>query len=320
MKLKIKFLLVFTLVIAAKCCFAVTPCEAPPDSLPKFHLQGDSCVIDFLPKQQYIFIEGSIGFVKGKFMFDTGSPKALTINSLFVKLPGGIKAGTGFNGSGEHYDILRLDTVRDIAIDGGYVFPAVGPVGTNEEKGIQNGLMPDFLGLIGYDFFKGYVFKLDYAHHKLTFYKSTSEFVGQKRYLNGEKLVATLNFEKRKAPNHPLVSVKINGIPFEGEFDTGQPGTFYPTDSTKKILQKNKIFSVPDQNGESKLSGLELATGLRVDLKYLHVRPHDTGNGIRKAIGIEEENFMGLGYGFLSQFITVWDYDNQKIYLLAKQN
>ena len=318
MILKIKYVMVFIAIILTEHSFAGTFSKSSLDSLPKFQLQGDSCVFNFLADQQYIFIEGSIGTVKGKFMFDTGSQAALIINSLFVKLPGGKKIGTGFNGTGEHYDVMQLDTVRNIVIDGRCTFSAVGPAVASEEKGIQDGLMPDFLGLIGFNFFKGYILRLDYLHHKLILYKSSSSFAEHKRYLNGEHVLSVLNFEKRKAPNHPLINVKIDGIPLEAEFDTGQPGTFYPTESTKSRLLLDGVLSPPNDNNESKLNAVELATGLKIDLNYLHVRPHDTGNAMKKSIGITEDDFIGLGYGFLSEFVTVWDYDNQKIYLLAQ--
>jgi hypothetical protein len=37
---------------------------------------------------------------------------------------------------------------------------------------------------------------------------------------------------------------------------------------------------------------------------------------IRRELAITEPNLMNLGYRFLSQFKTVWDYANSKIYLL----
>jgi hypothetical protein len=318
MKSTNKFALLTLFLFSIESLKAATREVATSDTMVSFHLQGDSCSINFIDDPRYIFIEGSIGNVKGKFMFDTGIGTGLTINSLYVKMPGGRKIGKGFNGSGEHYDIYRLDTVRNIKIGENLVFPACGPAQTNEEKGIQEDLMPDFLGLIGYDSFKGYIFKLDYQHHRLTFYKNTDIRNNNKDYLEGEKVIAVLDVRTSILPNHPLIDVHIDSLFIEAGFDTGTPGAFYPSDSLKQELINKGLLSAEDDHGEAVLKNLVFTGGFNGYTRQLHVLPPDAANGIKKAIGFKQENIIELGHGFLSQYKTVWDYDHHKIYLLQK--
>src|SRR5476651_1480629 len=318
MKTTIKFAILALCLFTIGSLKAKTREVAPSDTILSFHLQGDSCSINFIDDPRYIFIEGSVGNVKGKFMFDTGIGTALKINSLYVKLPGGRKIGNGFNGSGEHFDIFRLETVRNIKIGESLAFSACGPAQTNEEKGVQENFMPDFLGFIGYNFFKGYIFKIDYQQHRLTFYKNTDARNTNKDYLKGEKIVFVLDVRTSILTNHPLIDVHVDSLSIEAGFDTGTPGAFYPSDSLKQKLENKGLLSAEDDQGEAVLKDLVFTGGFNGDTKQLHVLPQDDANGIKKAIGFKQENIIELGHGFLSQYKTVWDYDHHKIYLLEK--
>jgi hypothetical protein len=318
MKSTIKFILFTLFLFNIQLLKAATKEVEPSDTLSRFHVQGDSFSIHFIDDPRYIFIEGSIGNTKGKFMFDTGNEVALKINSLYVNLLGGRKLGTGFNGSGEHFDIFRLDTVRDIKVGETLAFPLCGPAQSNQERGIQENFMPDFLGFIGYNFFKGYIFKLDYQQHRLTFYKNTDARNVNKDYLKGEKVVAVLDVRTSILPNHPLIDIHIDTLSIEAGFDTGTPGAFYPSDSLKQALLNLEQLSAEDDQGEAILKNLVFIGGFKGDTKQLHVLPQDAAEGIKKAIGFRQENIIELGHGFLSQYKTVWDYDHHKIYLLQK--
>lgn len=288
------------------------------DSIPEFHLDGDSCVIPFIEDPRYIFIEGSIGKIKGKFMFDTGARHSLAINSLYTNLSGGKKNGAGFNGSGEHFDVYNLDTIRDIQIGKQLLFPLVGPVSLHEQKGIQENLMPDFLGLIGYDFFKGYLIEVDYKNRRIAFYKNTIKRKESQDFLIGEKVITVLDLKASLLPNHPLTDVKINGTMLEAGFDTGTPGVLYPTEDFKKEISGKGILSGKNIEQEARLNDIEFSNGYKSFSTQIHVLSPNEGAGIRRVIGFKTENILSLGHGFLSQYKTIWDFEGKKLYLLER--
>ncbi|MCX2481153.1 hypothetical protein OQY15_18760 [Pedobacter sp. MC2016-15] len=317
-KIIVKLLLAALVLTLTNTVIAQVPSMPENHELPEFHLTEDTCSINFLDHARYIFIEGSIGKTKGKFMFDTGSQTSLAINRLFVETKGGKKIGTGFNGSGENYDVFRLDTVRDINVGNRLSFDICGPVEANEQKGIHEHLEPQFLGLIGYDFFKGYVMKVDYRNHRLTFYKNTETRNKNQDFLKGEKLITVINLKASLLPNHPLTDLQINGVSVDAGFDTGTPGVLYPTDSFKEELSKKGILGEKDKESETTLKNLEFANGYKGYSEQIHILTPEQGMGIRKAIGFQTENMLELGHGFLAQYKTVWDIQNKKLYLLQR--
>ena len=61
---------------------------------------------------------------------------------------------------------------------------------------------------------------------------------------------------------------------------------------------------------------LQLPNGLSLPLPALTVRK--PGSLADKGVGVVEDKTIFLGYFFLSQFKTVWDFPNQVLYLLQK--
>jgi len=67
--------------------------------------------------------------------------------------------------------------------------------------------------------------------------------------LKGEKVLAVLNFETRRLPNHPMVRVKIGGVDLLGSFDTGQYGLIQVEDKAAKVLKKKRLLIDAGKNG-----------------------------------------------------------------------
>jgi hypothetical protein len=93
---------------------------------------------------------------------------------------------------------------------------------------------------VGYN--KGYLFKFDYLKRKLTFYKITQERKSSKDFLEGEKVLAIVNFETRRLPNLPTIRVRIGNVDLLGSFDTGQYGLIQLDDQAEKVLEKNSLL------------------------------------------------------------------------------
>ena len=55
-------------------------------------------------------------------------------------------------------------------------------------------ITPNCMGFIGFDFFKGYLFKLDYLNQTITFYKNSESRQKTKDFLIGEKVVGCPQF------------------------------------------------------------------------------------------------------------------------------
>lgn len=275
-------------------------------------LNGDTIHLHFTVIEYFPLVNAEVNGIKGKVMFDTGNEKAFSFNDHLVKQGGGVKIGAGFAGSGQSYDVYRYDTIQQVQIGDMLKYENNGPVNGYNQSFLEV-LAPDFLGFLGHDFFKGYLFKMDYKKGVITFYKSTS---GRKDFLKGEKVIGVLDFTTRKLPNHPVVRVKVGGVDMIGLFDTGQLGDIYLSDSLQKVLMDKQVIVPGAGPSLVSLNSIELAGGVSVALDQVYNSPANNAQGFKQAMGITEENILSIGYSFLKQYKTVWDYEAGKIYLL----
>lgn len=277
------------------------------DHVTQFRLTGSTITLPIELVRGYPFIEGEIAGVKGKLMLDTGIQRALTVNDHKVLLRGGARVGTGFFGSGQTFEVRRHATVKGIRV-GNLRFPQAAEVMSQDARMLE-GITPDFIGWIGYEFFQDYAMKLDYKGMTVTFYKD-----GPDRFLAGERIVATLPFETRKLPNHPILKGRIADIDAAVNFDTGMNGTLITSDAKKaRLLASGHL--VLGQKKTFNLLHINLAGKAIVSLHAIEV---DKGpSPAAKPMGITEETEIEIGYALLKQFKTVWDFRQSRLYLLA---
>ncbi|MDX3916299.1 MULTISPECIES: hypothetical protein [Olivibacter] len=283
-------------------------------------LHGDSVVFPITLINGYPFISGAVNGVSGKFMFDTGYRTSISLNDNLIDLPNKKTKSTGITGSGHDFKINTNDTVREIRFTNGVIYRNLENISSGNYDFLQNYITPDCLGYIGHDFFTGYLFKLDYIHRKVTFYKSSAERNQRKDFLKEEQVLAVINFENRKLPNHPMVRLSIDGISVLGAFDTGQNGLLQLDEPSGKILKGRGSVQISgtDSGGDTLLTikNLIIDGKYKFTLKGVELSSLKGTQVIRRELAITEPNLMNLGYRFLSQFKTVWDYANSKIYLL----
>jgi len=313
-----RFNLLFWL-INLSLCYSITQVKAQVfEKTPELH--GDSVVFPITIINAFPFISGSVNGVSGKFMFDTGNRASIDINDNFVKLPNKKVKGNGVVASGQSFKKNVNDTVPEITFTNGLTYKNLENILSGNYDFLQKYITPDCLGYIGHNFFKGYIFKLDYLRRKITFYKNSHERSIPADFLVNEKVLAVINFEIRKLPNHPLVKVKIDGIDVLAAFDTGQYGSLQLDAPSEKLLKRrgSVILSGTDGGGDTLLTvkNIVMDGKFKTTLKGVEFSNFEDTQIIRKALGIIEPNIIDIGYRFFSQYKTVWDYENRKIYVL----
>ena len=283
-------------------------------------LRGDIVVLPLTLINNYPFISGAVNGVDGKFMFDTGFGAAISLNDNLISLPHKKNKRDGVTGSGQVFRNSINDTVCEVRFANGPTYRNLENVSSGNFDFLQKYVTPDFLGFIGQKFVKGYLIKFDYLDRKITLYKGSPERDLSKDFLANEKVLAVIGFEIRKLDNHPIVKLKINGIDVLGGFDSGQNGLLQLDAPSEKILRSKRVV-IPtdtDSNGDTLLTvrNIVLDGKFRTDLKGLESATLDGTKVIRREGNITEPNLMTFGYRFMSQYKTVWDYAQKKIYIL----
>jgi hypothetical protein len=315
-----KTILLFLLVIAILRAAAQNPSKQELQHGPE--LQGDSVIFPLTLVDAFPFISVEVNGVKGKFMFDTGNKCFIEINDNIVNLPGKRAVKKGQVGSGQSFISNINDTIAEVKFKNGLTYHNLLNITSANLDFLQNHITPDCIGYIGHDFFKGYLFKLDYVKRKLTFYKITEDRKLSKDFLKGEKVLAVLNFETRRLPNHPMVRVKIGDVDLLGSFDTGQYGLIQLEDKAAKVLKQKRLLIDARKNGydDSTVNVNNIIINGSFNLSVKGIAPYslEQTDPFRKGMQITEANYICFGYRFFEQYKTVWDYDEKKIYVLEK--
>ena len=309
----------FLSLIISSICLSTDEVKAQVfEKTPELH--GDSVVFPLTIINAFPFVSATVNGVSGKFMFDTGNRASIDINDNFIKLANKKMIGNGVVASGQSFKKNINDTIAEIKFPNGLTFKNLEKIVSGNYDFLQKYITPDCLGYIGHNFFKGYIFKLDYIHRKLTFYKVSSERINSMDFLANEKVLAEIDFEIRKLPNQPIVKMKIEGIDVVAAFDTGQYGSLQLDTPSSNILRRKGsiVFSGTDGEGDQLLTvkNIIMDKKFKVTLKGVELSDYDDTQIVRKALGITEPNLIDIGYRFFSEYKTAWDYNKGKIYVL----
>lgn len=277
---------------------------------PEMRLEGGKVSIPFTMVGPYPFVQGVANGVSGKFLLDTGARGALSLNHHRIPMTGGKSIGSGSFGSGETYEVLLHDKAGPIAVDS-LNFAEVTNVPSQDARQLER-ITPDFIGWFGYFAWDGYALKMDYREGVATFYKR-----GAEDFLAGEKILTVIPYEVRKLDNNPIMFVELGGVRFQTVLDTGQYGRVFTDAATQERLERGGWLKRSAIDPEAfDLEGGELPGGMKISLREMVV---DHGTFPAAApLGMESPNILSLGFAFLHQYKTVWDYPNKKIYLLQR--
>lgn len=285
----------------------------------KFKLEDDIIVFPIKIIDAFPMIGGEANGLKGYFFFDTGLNTAIEINHNFVPLDKdkSKEIGNAFTGSGQNFEIRLNDNINEVKLINGLTFKNLNNIQSGNFQHIQNVTTVDCLGYIGYEFFEGYIAKMDYVRRRLTFYKNSEERQKSKDFLQNENIIAVLDFKLLKLKNIPVLMGKIGDIELQIAMDTGQYGMLQIVEEDKsKLIQQNILKALSPSLFN--INEIILDNKYSTKLKGIYLITDESKAYAKKPIQISTVNFLSLGHRLLDEYNTVWDYENKKLYLLER--
>lgn len=296
--------------IGAGTAWADPDVSVPPVSkrAPQLRLSEETVSLPIMMVREYPFVEAVIAGVAGKLMLDTGYEGALIVNDHRVATRDGQVIGRGFFGSGETFEVKLVPELTDVRI-AHLTFDRVTDVTTQDARLLET-ITPDFLGWLGYTAFATHALELDYRRLLATFHAP-----GQTPGIANERVLADLAYETRRLPNHPLMAGRLGDLAVVTSWDTGQYGTLYTTEAVKaEMLADGRLVPSPAGPDAWDLRGLELSGQPMPMIVGISVETQPSPAAAAK--GVTEAHELVIGYAFLRQFRTLWDFPRRRILLL----
>lgn len=296
---------------------AIRPATDAPTCGAPFHLTSKTVSFKITRVGALPFIAGSVNGVTGKFMFDTGSNKALALNDrLPINLGSEVTAGGGFAGGGQHFTWRKRECVRGVTLGDRVSRGQVSGIDSSDFGFVANDVGADFLGFVGFGAFSGYVLKTEYGRSQLSFFRN-DKGAGQRIALRGRKILATISFATRSLRNTPIFQSQLAGSPIVAMLDTGQDGTLFLSDARRDELLRSGVLAKADLwEGQQRyrVTNLKLPNGIVVTLPALPI--DSPSSPVLRVHGITEPAAITLGAQLFDQYDSVWDYEAGKLFLL----
>jgi len=242
----------------------------------------------------FIMLEGVVNGESGFYMLDTGSPFALFLNNHLLTLGPSQQIASGSAGSGQRVVVLAHENVDSLTLWGDVRFRDVGWAQSADFGFIEQGIVPQYLGFIGHEILKNFEFTIDYDRSTLFLSRLDPDGNALVSRVPPEDVHATLTFACRDCDRqYDQIPFRLGDIPLTLGIDTGNSdGQLTLTARTKEALEHSGHLTA--QGDSYILEGLEYAeVSFSVD-------------GLRVMVG--ETDGGTLGYSFLRQFKTVWNY------------
>ena len=289
--------------------------EAPlptPFQLNQFLVDQPNITVPFHLVDGFIMLDGQVDQTRGKFVFDTGTPDAFFLNRGFLPLTQDRFLAQGSAASGQPVAVYAQTQPVTIDLANQFQF-ANQSIRHGDFSFTQANLGDRFLGFVGHEFNRNYLFVINYEQQIIDFYSLKQDRKRLNATFDTRQLVTTIRFKSRPGEDRiPEFPITIGNEPLLGFLDTGNLGT------------------------------LELTTALKAKLEqqgHLHCRPTDYWYGIRESrvqctvrnlrygnqtlanvhnltLTISQKNEIGLGYQFLKHYVTAWNYRDRTITLL----
>ena len=242
----------------------------------------------------FIMLEGVVNGESGFYMLDTGSPFALFLNNHLLTLGPSRQIASGSAGSGQRVVVLAHENVDSLTLWGDVRFRDVRWAQSADFGFIEDGIVPQYLGFIGHGILKNFEFTIDYDRSNLFFSRLDPDGEALVSRVPLEDVHATLMFACRDCDRqYDQIPFKLGEIPLTLGIDTGNSGgQLTLTARTKEALEHSGHLTA--QGDSYILEGLE------------HEEVSFSVDGLRVMVG--ETDGGTLGYSFLRQFKTVWNY------------
>ena len=274
--------------------------QLPPGAMTPTHTEIERTVppigqdVPFRLVDGFIMLEGVVNGKSGFYMLDTGSPFALFLNNHLLTLGPSRQIASGSAGSGQRVIVLAHENIDSLTLWGDVRFRDVRWAQSADFGFIEDGIVPRYLGFIGHGILKNFEFTIDYDRSNLFFSRLDPDGEALVSRVPLEDVHATLMFACRDCDRqYDQIPFRLGEIPLTLGIDTGNSGgQLTLTARTKEALEHSGHLTA--QGDSYILEGLE------------HEEVSFSVDGLRVMVG--ETDGGTLGYSFLRQFKTVWNY------------
>lgn len=261
-------------------------------------------IIPFHLVDGFILIDAKVNNKKGKLLFDTGTKMNFFLNNNYLSLDKSTPISSGNAHSGQVLTIYS-DDINQIEIIGTSLkFENLKNVWHTNFHFMQEGIANDILGTIGYESVKDYVFTIDYNRQIITLNEQAPK-------LQDNAIVFGF-LQSDESPNLPFVYFQLyENKTIKAFFDTGNQGNITITDSLFSQLKEKNILS---QYSKDTWYGVKLVGNISCSMNnIIYNNSLFTIQNLDVKLGTNNE--IGLGYSFLKNYTSIWDFKNKTITL-----
>ncbi len=292
----------------------VSAAEAARPAATPFFADQTNFTLPFYLFNGHILIDGAVNGRQGKLMFDTGTEFPFFLNNHYLPLAKDLKIGEGQAASGQTMVLYKQNRpIEKIDFAGQIQLKNVPAVLHTDWRFIEQAYTPLFLGSIGHGFNRQYLFVIDYEAQTIAFHAFNQSKTVLASVIDPARVVATLEFTPTGVDGKmPEVALRIGDKTIKASFDTANLGSLELTEA-----MKNELVA----SGELILTPRKYTYGLQephvsANVQGLNYGPQTLQDARNLTFKIGKTNQLGLGYHFLKNYISVWDYQNSRITLL----
>ena len=251
----------------------------------------------------YILVEAKVNNIKGKFVFDTGTPLNFMLNNNLIPLDKDTFLTTGKTGSGQILEVYKskIDHIKITNTE--LEFTNLQNITHTNFSFMQDSIASDILGTIGYKIMEDYVISIDYDRQIIKMDRTHKE-------MPNLKMISAFHYTNEG--NFPEITfTTANGRKIQAYFDTGSQGVIKFSPDLFSELSNDNLFEVYS-------TGFCYGNAIKGFKSYL-IRDLHYNNVVFDLKHLsyfkDDENKIALGYSFLKDYISVWDFKNKVIRL-----